>query len=120
MNTRDEQRTGRARDIFCRSRLYRGTAMRDSPAKILPGPAPPADFCPGPTGHKSTGTERDSSQIESRDSGTERDSRHIESLDRPGIDRDSCPEMSEFIVTLYFSSGTVPQIFVPVPTVPWL
>ena len=46
--------TGQSRDFLSRSRLSRGTTMRDSPAKICPGPARPADFCPGPgpTGHK--------------------------------------------------------------------
>ena len=40
--------------------------------------------------------------------------------DRPGTERDPCPEMPGFVVPRDFSSGTVPQIFVPVPTVPWL
>ena len=40
--------------------------------------------------------------------------------ERPWTDRDSCPEMSGFVVPRDFSIGTVPQIFVPVPTVPWL
>ena len=45
--------------------------------------------------------------------------RQIESRDR-GTKRDFCPEMPGFVVPRDFSSGTVPQIFVPVPTVPWL
>ena len=39
---------GQSRDFLSRSRLSRGTIMRDSPAKICPSPARPADFCPGP------------------------------------------------------------------------
>ena len=31
-----------------------------------------------------------------------------------------CPKMPGFVVPRDFSSGTVPQIFVPVPTFPWL
>ena len=34
--------------------------------------------------------------------------------DRPGTDRDSCPEMSGFFVPRDLSTETVPQIFVPV------
>ena len=57
--------TGQSRDFLSRSRLSRGTTMRDSPAKICPGPARPADFCPGPgpTGHKQC---RDRSGLASR------------------------------------------------------
>ena len=60
-------------------------------------------------------------QIEFRDSVTERKlfaSHKIPGqLDRTETDRDSCPEMSGFVVPLDFSTGTVPQIFVPVSTV---
>ena len=49
----------------------------------------------------------------------ERDLRHIESRDN-GTDRDYCPEMAEFLVPRNFRTWTVLQIFVPVPTVPWL
>lgn len=34
--------------------------------------------------------------------------------------RDSCPEISRFVVRRDFSTGTVPQMLVMVPTVPWL
>ena len=46
--------TGQSREFLSRSRLSRGTIIRDSPSKICHGPARPADFCPGPgpTGHK--------------------------------------------------------------------
>ena len=46
--------TGQSREFLSRSRLSRGTTMRDSPAKICPGPARPAKICPGPgpTGRK--------------------------------------------------------------------
>ena len=37
-----------------------------------------------------------------------------------GTDRDSCPKMSGFVTLRDFSSGTVPQIFVPIPTSLWL
>ena len=65
--------TGQSRDFMSRSHLSRGTTMRDSPAKICPGPARPADFCngPGPTGHQKRGTDRDS-----RPAGQSRESRH--------------------------------------------
>ena len=49
------QETGRdSLAIFSRSRLFRGTTIRDSPTKIFPGLARPADNCPGPgpTGQK--------------------------------------------------------------------
>ena len=52
--------------------------------------------------------------------GQSRDLRPIESRDRLGTERNSCPKMPGFVVPRDFSSGNVPQIFVPVPTVPWL
>ena len=57
--------TRQSHDSLTRSRLPRGTTMRESPAKICPGPDRPADFCPGPgpTGHKKR---RDRSGLASR------------------------------------------------------
>ena len=47
---RDE--TGQFRDFLSPSRLSHVTNMRNSHATICPVPARPADFCPGPKGHK--------------------------------------------------------------------
>ena len=55
------ERDGTVPHFLFRSRLSRGTTMRDSPAKFCP--ARPADFCPDhcPTGRKkNAGTDRDS------------------------------------------------------------
>ena len=76
---------------------------RDSPAKICP----------------SSKDNQINASNEFRDSGTERYLRQIESRDS-GTDRESCPEMSGFVVPRDFSSRTVQLSFVPVPTVPWL
>ena len=65
---------------------------RDSPAKICPGSA----------------ENQINASNEFRDSGTERYLRHIETPDSE-TDRDSCSEMSGFVVPRDFSSGTVPQ-----------
>ena len=56
-------------------------------------------------------------QIESRDTETERDLHHIEFRDSGTV-----PELTGILVPRCrdFSTETVPQIFVPVSTVPWL